>query len=212
MNKKITSTRPEYTSKVNTTGTTTGRTSSRVPAKSNTPKKSSSGSDLDAVKLLVATLSAEDQQALLDHLALSKRNCGISSQQERKLNLFTDSLAQELGKHLGQSSRVFPLPLLPQAKKMFKDVERLMLDLKLDNLNTKGTKAFYNVLASVLVQYAQTISNKANIPVNMKLILQTTTPLHALLDNQFPSYIRAGLMSLVIQQAQSGNVEDNEDD
>ena len=212
MNKKIPTSRPVYTSKINSTGSTTGRTSSKAPARSNTQKKSSSELDLDAVKLLALTLPVDDQQALLDFLALEKINRGITSYQERRLNAFTDSLANELGKSLGQSHRVFPLPLQAQGKKMWKDAEALLKDLQMDAFALPETKAMYNVIAMALVHHAQMVSTKVKIPVNMKLVLQTTTPLHALLDNHFPGYIKAGVMSMVFQQAKNGFVEDSEDD
>lgn len=204
--------RPVYTSKINSAGSTTGRTSSKAPARSNTPKKSSSELDLASVKLLALTLPVDDQQALLDFLALERTNRSITTLQERKLNMFTDSLAQELGKSLGQSSRIYPLALLPQAKKMFRDAEALLKDLDLEHFAMPETKAMYNVLAKVLVHHAHKVSAKAKIPVNMKLVLQTTTPLHALLDEHFPGYIKAGVMKIVFEKAKNGFVEDTEDD
>jgi hypothetical protein len=180
--------------------------------KSNTPKKMSSDLDLDSVKLLVATLCEEDQQSLLDHLALQRVVKKNTTQQERKFNLFTDSLASELGESLGQSSRLFPLPLLSQAKKMYKSVEVFMKDINMDDSNVKETKIMYNVIARTMVLHAHAVSAKAKIPVSMKLVLQTTVTIHSLLDNNFPGYIKAGLLSAIVKQHQIGYVEERDDE
>jgi len=169
-------------------------------------------STLETLKFAVLTICEDDQQKLLDFLLLQKMNRKQTSAQDRKLALLMDSLSTELGKLLGNSSRVFPLPQLPDVRKMFKQVEALMLDLKMSECNTQDTKAFYNVIARVLVQHANAVSISAKIPVTMKLVLQTNTTLHALLDNNYPGYLAAGLMRSVLNASRNGIVNDGEED
>jgi hypothetical protein len=164
------------------------------------------------LKKCVGALNETSQQELLDFLLLQKMNRKQTSDQDRKLAMLMDSLTVELGKLLGNSNRVFPLPQLPDVRKMFKQVEALMLDLKMSECDVRDTKAMYNVVARVLVQHASVVSNKAKIPVTMKLVLQTNTTLHALLDNSFPGYLQAGLMRSVLNASRDGIVSDGEDD
>ncbi len=207
--------------KINTQSTTTGRIPSSEKALSNKPKPAHFDSvqisgvvlDVEALKSAVRALNTDVQKELLDFIAMQLQNKKQNSAQDRKLNLFTNALSTELGKALGQSNRLFPLPLITNAKKMFKDVEVLMNDLKMTDLNTQDTAVMYGVLARVLVQQAETVSARAKIPLSMKLVLQTTTPLHALVDINFPGYIRAGLMMSVVIAKKSGiSSEDDEDE
>ena len=135
---------------------------------------------------------------------MCRQNKKSTTQQERQFNLFMDSLVQELGTLLGQSTRIFPLPQLPQAKKVFREVEQFLVDCKMQELDNKHRKVLYNIIASVLVKYAHDVSLKAKIPVNMKLVLQTTTPIGALVDNFYPGYVKAGVMLILLKQAMQG--------
>jgi hypothetical protein len=162
------------------------------------------------LKKCVAALNETSQQELLDFLLLQKMNRKQTSDQDRKLAMLMDSLTTELGKLLGNSNRVFPLPQLPDVRKMFRQVEALMLDLKMSECNIQDTKAFYNVIARVLILHANAVSTSAKIPVTMKLVLQTNTTLHALLDNNFPNYMAAGLMKAVLNASRNGIVNDGE--
>ena len=166
---------------------------------------------IEALKNIVKGLDSDTQQQLLDFLLLEKNNREPSSDQQRKLNMFTDSLATELGRSLGNSTRIFPLPFLGQARRMLKDVDALMDDLKMSNLKTADTKVMYNLIARVLVHQAHVVSAKVKVPVSMKLVLQTTTPLHSLIDNHFPNYLKSGLMSVVLTSARNG-IQQNDDD
>ena len=199
--KTIINTRPAYTTK-----TTSKKSSSdkKLPAHFDSVGVSGKILDLESLKLLLVSLNESTQQNLLDFLLLQKMNRKTSSVTERKINMWTDSLAVELGISLGKSDRIFPLPLIGAAKRLFKEAEELLIDLKMSDLNTTDTKVMYNVIARVLVVYAHSVSSKAGIPVNMKLVLQTTTPIHSLIDNHYPNYIQSGLMSVVLKSAKMG--------
>jgi hypothetical protein len=229
MSKKIlSSNRPAYTSplepkKFNLQGSTTGRitsTDSNITELGNKPKSAHMDRvvingqllGIEECKQIFTALNSDTQQQLLDYMLLIRQQQKLTSSQERKLNMWTDSLATELGRSLGQSNRMFPLPLLSGAKSMFKQVEILMKDINMQDLNTPNTKAMYNMIARVLVHQASVVSAKAKIPVSMKLVLQTTTPIAALIDNHFPGYIQSGLMKMVMTQMKNGHVEDTEDE
>lgn len=195
------STRPAYTQSAKVSG--------KVTANRN---KTEHINPVETLKVWLLKLSETEQQELLDFLLLHRQQRKFTSPQERKLNMFTDSLSTELGKALGQSNRMFPLPMLSEAKKKFKEVEALMIDLGMQDLKIPDTKAMYGIVARVLVQHALMVSNKIKIPVSMKLVLQTTTPLHALIDTVFPGYIQSGLMLVVLKQVHAGITVDGEDD
>ncbi|HUW47103.1 MAG TPA: hypothetical protein VMW50_15105 [Dehalococcoidia bacterium] len=168
---------------------------------------------LDSLKNTVKNLSEKDRQVLLDYLLLLRQSEKPTSDQERKLNMWTNSLSLALSQMLGQTHHIFPPPLLTQARKILKDVTEFMSSNDLGNLHTAETKSMYNVLARILVSHAAVVSAKARIPLSMKLVLQTTTPVVSLFDNYFPGYVKAKLLKQVLIAAGSGiTTHDDEDD
>jgi len=168
--------------------------------------------ELDSIKMSVTKLSEKDRQSLLDYLLLLRQDEKPTSDQERKLAMWTDSLNLALSKMLGQTHRIFPHVLLPQARKILKDVTAFMKENDLGNLKTGETKAMYNLLAKILVNYASIVSAKARIPLSMKLVVQTTTPVVSLFDNHFPGYVKSKLIMQVLIASTSGITGHNDDE
>jgi hypothetical protein len=105
---------------------------------------------------------------------------------------------------LGQTQRMFPHVYTTQAKKLLQDVTEFMKANELDTLKTEEVKMMYNLLAKILVTHAHTVSIRVRIPLSMKLVLQTTTPIVSLFDNHFPGYIKAKLIKQVLLAGKSG--------
>jgi len=167
---------------------------------------------LDDLKNSVRNLSEKDRQVLLDFILMLRQDQKMSSEQERKLAMWTDSLSLALSKMLGQTHHIFPPPLLTQAKKILKDVNEFMTSNDLGDLKTAETKSMYNLLAKILVNHASMVSAKARIPLSMKLVVQTTTPVVSLFDNFFPGYVKSRLIRQVMFAATSGITGHNDDE
>ena len=168
--------------------------------------------ELDSLKISVKNLSGKDRQMLLDYILLLKQNEKPTSDQERKFAMWTDSLNLALTQMLGQTHSIFPHSLITQAKKILKDVTDFMSENDLANLQTGETKAMYNLLAKLLVNHASMVSAKARIPLSMKLVLQTTTPVVAIFDNHFPGYVKGKLIKQVLFASARGITEEPDDE
>jgi adenylylsulfate kinase-like enzyme len=106
----------------------------------------------------------------------------------------------------------FPPALRPQAKKFLKEVTDFAAQCNLEIKNTQDSKALYSLMAEVMVRHSVGISAKIKIPLTMKLVLQTTSPLVSLFDNLFPNYVRSGLVKTVFLASKKGKVPDEEVD
>jgi hypothetical protein len=56
------------------------------------------------------------------------------------------------------------------------------------------------------------VSARAKIPLSMKLVLQTTTPLVSLFDNHYPGYVKAGLVKQILLAARTGIIGKDDSD
>jgi len=182
------------------------------PPPRSTTTRNKNNTELDSLKNTVKNLSEKDRQVLLDYLLLLRQSEKPTSDQERKLNMWTNSLSLALSQMLGQTHHIFPPPLLTQAKKILKDVNEFMTSNDLGDLKTAETKSMYNLLAKILVNHASMVSAKARIPLSMKLVVQTTTPVVSLFDNFFPGYVKSRLIRQVMFAATSGITAHEDDD
>lgn len=174
--------------------------------------KTEAGSSLQVIKNLLCTLSSSELEEALNHLLLLRKDKQPTTELQRKLLMWQDSLNTELGHVLGQRERMFPQPMVPKSKKLLKDVEEFLEVAGLASLRTEETKRIYNLLAKILVNHAAAISSRIKIPLSMRLVLQTTTSLVALFDNHFPNYVKSGLVGKILIQAHAGITVDTEKD
>jgi hypothetical protein len=164
------------------------------------------------IKFNIQDLSADKQQELLDFLLLLRQQKKDTPDAQRNLLMWCDSLNAELGKTLGNKLTFFPPALNPQAKKFLKEVSDFSTQCDLEIKNTKDSKVLYNLMATVMVSHATVISAKIKIPLTMKLVLQTTSPLVSLFDNLFPGYVKSGLVKKVLFARQSSIIMHGDDD
>jgi hypothetical protein len=170
--------------------------------------------DVPTLKQVIAGFDSQTRQELFDYLLLLRQQDTnkTTTEQERGLNMLSDSLNNALGDMLGNYHHIFPLTLKSQLKKVFKDVIDFMSENDLDNLKTEETKAMFNILAKILVKHASGVSAQVRIPLSMKLVLQTTTPIVSLFDNFFPGYVKAKLVKQILLAAKKPQIEGREDD
>jgi hypothetical protein len=167
---------------------------------------------LSQLKYQIKALSEKDRQELFDYLLLLQQEQKPTSDSERKLNMWTDSLNIALTQILGNTHSIFPPVLLPQAKKILKDVTEFLSVNGLGDMKTTEVKVMYNLLAKILVNHASGVSANIRIPLSMKLVLQTQTPILSLFDNHFPGYVKAKLIKQILFAGLSGITHDSEED
>ena len=168
----------------------------------------------EILKTELSGLSETTRQELLDFLALLKNQKKDTPDFQRKIAMWTDSLNIALGKALGNKLTTFPPVMNAPAKKLLKEVQDFMIECKLENLSTPESKVMFNMLAKMLVAHAAGVSSKVKIPLTMKLVLQTTTPLIALFDNIYPGYVKSGLVGKILFASSNSIIihDDDEED
>lgn len=210
-NKIVRHTRPvhqesEKVSRMKSTSNTQPKTRNNKPPTTHHPLTGGCGGGeyFMELKKQIKELPDTQQQELLDYILLLRVEGKTTSDQDRKLSMWCDSLNTELGNMLGQTQRVFPQVHTTQAKKLLKDVTEFLSVNDLGNLKTEEVKLMYNLLAKILVNSASVISTRARIPLSMKLVLQTTTPVVSLFDNHFPGYVKAKLIRQILFAGKNG--------
>lgn len=177
------------------------------------PVKLQVKSVMSELKVTLQDLSASEQQELLDYLVLLKQQKKDTPDTQRKIAMWCDSLNTELGKALGNKITFFPPVLNASAKKFLKEAQDFMIQCKLENLSTQDSKVMFNLLARMLVSHAASVSAKVKIPLTMKLVLQTTSPLVSIFDSSYPGYVQSGLVQKILLAGHSSIItHDDEDD
>lgn len=164
------------------------------------------------MKTTIKGLSLLGKQQLLDFILLEIQQETPTSDEQRKLDMWQDSLNTELGNMLGQHQRLFPHGMSGAARKVLADVESFILANELIGLTTAENKVMYNLLAKILVNHAAIVSARVRIPLSMKLVLQTTTPVVSLFENHFPGYVKAKLIRQILLASVKGVQQDSEID
>jgi len=164
------------------------------------------------LKNTIKGLTSLGKQQVLDYLLLAIQQETPTTDKQRKLAMWQDSLNNELGNMLGQHQRMFPQSMSAAAKKILVDVDEFMATNDLLDLTTGETKVMYNLLAKILVNQAVIVSARIRIPLSMKLVLQTTIPVVSLFDSFFPGYIKAKLVKQILLVGIGGVQHDDDED
>ncbi len=166
------------------------------------------------LKSTIRQLNSAGQQHILDFILLlrQEQTNKTTPDQDRKLAMWCDSLNLALSNILGQTHNAFSPVLLPQAKKILKDVTEFLSVNDLGDMKTTEVKVMYNLLAKILVNHASGVSANIKIPLSMKLVLQTQTPILSLFDNFFPGYVKAKLVRQILMAGKNPQIVDRDDD
>ena len=170
--------------------------------------------DVPTLKQVIAGFDLQTRQELFDYLLLLRQQDTnkTTSDQDRKTAMWCDSLNLALSNILGQTHNAFSPVLLPQAKKILKDVTEFLSVNGLGDMKTTEVKVMYNLLAKILVNHASGVSANIKIPLSMKLVLQTQTPILSLFDNFFPGYVKAKLVRQILMAGKNPQIVDRDDD
>lgn len=156
---------------------------------------------LQEIISLADSLSTQDQQSLLDHLALQRKASRKVSTDTTRSDLWFGAVTEALDDVLRSGGLASPgLGIL---KKNYGDsfvAVETFIKSAAPTLTVTEKTAFYRILAKLLVEHADFVAKKSGIPLSAKLLFNCMGSLPGLVDNTFPGYTQAGLLPLVIKK------------
>ncbi len=131
--------------------------------------------------------------------------------EDEKFLLFYGTLVEIMrevvGKKLPKSASYLPPKLYRDLKSGWSTVDELLDQIKPRARLMQRTK-FYRIVVLTVIDYLDDIEY---VPVGTKTVIAQLQNCPALLHQQFPGYLQAGLMSLMLQWGNSSNTPDEED-
>lgn len=140
----------------------------------------------------------------------SSQSKSIHDEDERFLlfyGVLTEIMQEVVGKKLPKNASYLPPKLYRDLKSSWVVVDDLLSQVKPRARLPQRTK-FYRIIVLTVINY---IDNLENVPVGMKTVVAQLQNCPALLHQQFPGYLQAGLMSLMLHWGNSSNAPDEEE-
>ena len=171
---------------------------------------------VDDILMAVSDLSDKERgkvRAACTTLGVDKPSSQSKSihEEDEKFLLFYDTLTEIMcditGKKLPKSPSYLPPKLYRDLKFGWSVVDDLLSQVMPRAKLTQRTK-FYRVVVLTVIDY---IHNLENVPVGTKTVVAQLQNCPALLHQQFPGYLQAGLMSLILRWGSSSNTPDEEE-
>ncbi len=140
----------------------------------------------------------------------SSQSKSIHEEDEKFLlfyGVLTEIMREVIGKKLPKSPSYLPPKLYRDLKSGWSVVDDLLSQVVPRARLTHRTK-FYRVVVLTVIDY---IHNLENVPVGTKTVVAQLQNCPALLHQQFPGYLTAGLMSLILNWGSSSTTPDDEE-
>lgn len=148
----------------------------------------------------------------------SMNTANNAQEEDEKFLLFYDVFVGVLKDKMGGKyppSRIgFPKAQQKELREGWECVEGLLLTA----FEKAGRKArhperikFYEVVVVLTVEYVELLAEEIGVPLARKTIIQQLNNCATTLNNQFPGYVRSGLLPLALKWSKSTNTPDEED-
>lgn len=155
--------------------------------------------DLARVLELAEQLNPTERKQVLDHLAL--QSISTKTDHDRDIAMWSVSVHRALLATLGgldmaaQGVLVVKRLLSPTA--IWRPVADLATALGMEKLPVSERQYAFDVLAQVLMRYAQEASHRSGAPLTIKLVVNCCGNIGAAFDGAFPGYISGGVGPLL---------------
>jgi hypothetical protein len=140
----------------------------------------------------------------------SSRSKSIHDEDEKFLlfyGVLTEIMREVTGKKLPKSPSYLPPKLYRDLKSGWSIVDDLLNQVKPRARNPQRTK-FYRIVVLITIEY---IHNLDNVPVGIKTVTGQLQNCAELLHQQFPGYLQAGLMSVILSLGNASATPDDEE-
>lgn len=166
----------------------------------------------DRVALLAAQydlLTAKERDRLLDQLAFTKqmsmaRNGGSSDPDvEMWASAVHWALERSIASTGGEGYGLLLVKRQLGSSSNWRPVKAFMVDSGLMELNRAKRNGVYSMLAELLVEHAEYVSDRSGAPLSAKLVASCAVNLPGLFEQQFPGYLASGLAHFAAAQMSS---------
>ncbi len=166
--------------------------------------------------MAVSDLSDKERgkvRAACDVLGVSEPSSRSKSihEEDEKFLLFYDSfieiMQEVIGKKLPKSPSYLPPKLYRDLKSGWSVADEL-LNQTMPRARLPQRTKFYHIVVLTVIDY---IHNLDNVPVGTKTVVAQLQNCPALLHQQFPGYLQAGLMSMMLRWGDSSSTPDEEE-
>jgi hypothetical protein len=140
----------------------------------------------------------------------SSRSKSIHEEDEKFLlfyGVLTETMREVVGKKLPKSASYLPPKLYHDLKSSWVVVDKLLSQIKPRARLPQRTK-FYHIVVLITIDY---IHNLENVPVGIKTVVAQLQNCPALLHQQFPGYLQAGLMPVILSLGNASATSDEEE-
>lgn len=140
----------------------------------------------------------------------SSRSKSIHEEDEKFLlfyGILTEIMREVIGKKLPKSASYLPPKLYRDLKSSWTTVDDLLSQV-MPRVRLPQRTQFYRVIILITIEY---IHNLDSVPVGIKTVAEQLQNCAELLHQQFPGYLQAGLISLMLRWGNFSTVLDKED-
>lgn len=164
-------------------------------AQAHTHERTSEATDLFTA---ATSLSVEERQRLLDHLALSLQE--NLSPQHRELAAWSEAVRESVEAAVQINLPPALIRRAYAARSAWKPVEGIFAAARLEKVEVAVRSLVYRLFADILVEHAVYAAKKAEVPLSVKFLVNCSVNLPGLVENAFPGYLAAGLLPVVAKR------------
>ncbi len=167
---------------------------------------------IDDILMAIPHLSNKDRGKVRAQAAGPSPQSKSMHEEDEKFLLFYGTLIEIMrevvGKKLPKSPSYLPPKLYRDLKSGWSTIDDLLSQTLPRARLTQRTK-FYRIIVLTVIDY---IHNLENVPVGTKTVVEQLQNCPALLHQQFPGYLQAGLMSMILRWGNSSSTPDDEEE
>jgi hypothetical protein len=156
---------------------------------------------LEAILEQVALLPPADRKKLLARLSLDQQS---QKPEERELSMWTAGVTEALERISGGASGASHGPMVMRRylapSSCWTPIAEFVEAAGFSSLEVTKRQSIYNMLASLLVQYASSVASQVGAPLTPKFVADRCQHIGVVFETAFPGYLRAGLARVVAER------------
>ena len=166
---------------------------------------------LSDILMAIPNLSDKERGEVRAAVAGTTSQSKSIHEEDEKFLLFygvlTEIMREVVGKKLPKSASYLPPKLYRDLKSGWSTADEL-LNQVMPQIRLPQRTKFYRIIVLTVINY---IDNLENVPVGIKTVVAQLQNCPALLHQQFPGYLQAGLMSVILSLGNASATSDEEE-
>lgn len=158
----------------------------------------------DELMAALGPISTKEAKLLLAKLALQHRKTN-TNQGERDAETWASCVADAMREAVGSTAGAQLIRKEMLATAAWEPVERFLTDARFTDLSVPEKQATYQMLARLLVQYADRIANRRDVTLSPHFVASCAGHIGVVFESAFPGYLASGLAHIVVKRLCAGN-------